>query len=240
MHFPTSSFCQQCYFFPICTIIRHQNSSHSHILWKRTHLVLYIFPFLGGQFSTDLHHTVMETRNVCSKISSCTSSSWRTQEVLEGGGGGGAAYPSSLRFTAHSSISPKTSKRRFSSVRVQSDLSRPTYTTRLSSCSLRGDTDREAGGRLKEWECVFFSSHSFNELVLITPVDTAAFTDPLTPCIFLHIPLLSVCPLCSSVIGSAFSPLSEGGADGVPSICTFFLSFPLRFIREKLRIFFFS
>lgn len=73
---------------------------------------------------------------------------------------GGASYPSSLRFTAHSSISPKTSKRRFSSVRVQSDLSRPTYTTRLSSCSLRGDTDGEAGGRLKEWECVFFSPHT--------------------------------------------------------------------------------
>ncbi|TNN71429.1 hypothetical protein EYF80_018378 [Liparis tanakae] len=48
-------------------------------------------------------------------------------------------------FTAHSSISPKTSKRRFNSVRVQSDLSRPTYTTRLSSCSLRGKTERREG-----------------------------------------------------------------------------------------------
>lgn len=131
----------------------------------------------------------METRPVCSKIRSCTSSSWKTQEVLEGG----EAYPSSLRFTAHSSISPKTSKRRFSSVRLQSDLSRPTYTTRLSSCSLRGDTDREAGGRLKERECVFLSSPSFNELVLITPVDTAAFTAPLLLLVFLFTHPSSVC-----------------------------------------------
>lgn len=63
-------------------------------------------------------------------------------------------YPSSLRFTAHSSISPKTSKRRFSSVRVQSDLSRPTYTIRLSSCSLRGKTDREE--EIKGGVCCFF------------------------------------------------------------------------------------
>lgn len=167
------------------------------------HLISYLFSFLG-EFSKDLRHTVMETRPVCSKISSCTSSSWRTQEVLEGG----AAYPSSLRFTAHSSISPKTSKRRFSSVRVQSDLSRPTYTTRLSSCSLRGDTDREAGGGgLKEWECVFFSSHSFNELVLITPVDTAVFTDPITPCIFFTHPSSVCLPLVFCCDWFSFLPV---------------------------------
>lgn len=156
------------------------------------HLIRISFFHFLGELLKDLLHTEMETRPVHFKISSCTSSSWKTQEVLEGG----EAYPSSLRFTAHSSISPKTSKRRFSSVRLQSDLSRPTYTTRLSSCSLRGDTDREAGGRLKERECVFLSSPSFNELVLITPVDTAAFTALFTPCIFFY---TSLCFFCLSV-----------------------------------------
>lgn len=64
---------------------------------------------------------------------------------------GAFTHPSSLKFTAHSSISPKTSKRRFNSVRVQSDLSRPTYTTRLSSCSLK----RKDRGRLKGGACFF-------------------------------------------------------------------------------------
>lgn len=64
-------------------------------------------------------------------------------------------YPSSLKFTAHSSISPKTSKRHFNSVRVQSDLSRPTYTTRLSSCSLRGKTQKRK--EIKRGSLFFFS-----------------------------------------------------------------------------------
>lgn len=124
-------------------------------------------------------------------------------------------YPSSLKFTAHSSISPKTSKRRFNSVRVQSDLSRPTYTTRLSSCSLRGKTERrkeiKRGGLFFPFPSL--SSPSPNELVLITPVDTAAdFRPP-------FLSLFSVCLLCSSVIGSASFLLSDRVADRAPSVC---------------------
>lgn len=75
-------------------------------------------------------------------------------------------YPSSLSFTAHSSISPKASKRRFSSVRVQSDLSRPTYTTRLSSCSLKGKTDRKA--RDYRWKsCFFVINRSWSRLWIL-------------------------------------------------------------------------
>lgn len=147
----------------------------------------------------------METRPVCSKNQQLHK--LFLENTGSPGGEGGAAYPSSLRFTAHSSISPKTSKRRFSSVWVQSDLSRPTYTTRLSSCSLRGDTDREAGGRLKEWESVFFSSHSFNELVLITPVDTAAFSDPLHPKYFFIHPSSVCLPLVFCRDWLSFLPL---------------------------------
>lgn len=110
----------------------------------------------------------------------------------------GRPYPSSLKFTAHSSISPKTSKRCFSSVRLQSDLSRPTYTTRLSSCSLRGNMERK--GEIKEGSVFFpsLSSPSLNELLLITPVDPAA-DPPLPPHsspLFLSLFCLSLASLC--------------------------------------------
>lgn len=131
----------------------------------------------------------------------------------------GRPYPSSLKFTAHSSISPKTSKRRFSSVRLQSDLSRPTYTTRLSSCSLRGNMDRK--GEIKEGSlffrspCPSLSSPSLNELLLITPVADSPPPHSSPPCFCPS----SVCLLRSSVIGSACFLLSDRVADRVPSVC---------------------
>lgn len=91
-------------------------------------------------------------------------------------------YPSSLSFTAHSSISPKASKRRFSSVLVQSDLSRPTYTTRLSSCSLKGKTDRKA--RDYRWKSCFF----------VTTPSSIGLDHFCEFCLFCH-RLSLVCPL---------------------------------------------
>jgi len=96
-------------------------------------------------------------------------------------------YPSSLKFTAHSSISPKTSKRRFNSVRVQSDLSRPTYTTRLSSCSLRGKT--EPGKEIKRGESFFPFTLLFLHHALMNWSWSLLWILPLT----LGLLLLSVC-----------------------------------------------
>lgn len=111
-------------------------------------------------------------------------------------------YPSSLKFTAHSSISPKTSKRRFNSARVQSDLSRPTYTTRLSSCSLRGKT--EQGKEIKRGS-LFFVSPLFLHRALMNWSWSLLWILTLSPVLS----LFSVCLLCSSVIGSACFLLSD-------------------------------
>lgn len=52
------------------------------------------------------------------------------------------SYPLYFKLMAHSSISPKTSKRRLSSERVLSARRRPTYKTRLSSWSLKAKQRR--------------------------------------------------------------------------------------------------